>query len=159
MAKSRWGRLKPASRERAAEAGKRYGLSRDAVRARYNRGTYNPLAKDPLKRLPREVRQRAGPGGVVDWRGLALDSMRARLSDYYGYNDDRVVFMAENMSLRAAEFIATSTESELTKFASIHPDASGQFPPIEDWGLPPGFTLDDVTIEVDGELYNVFWYH
>jgi hypothetical protein len=85
--------------------------------------------------------------------------MIARLSDYYGFNEDRVVFMAENMSDKAAEFIATASESELTKFASIQPDANGNLPPIEQWGLPAGFTLDDVMIEVDGEQYNVFWYH
>jgi hypothetical protein len=85
--------------------------------------------------------------------------MQARMSDRYGFNDDRVAFMAENMSDKAAEFIATSSESELEKFASIQPDANGVMPPIEQWGLPPGFTLEDVTIEVNGEQYNVFWYH
>lgn len=159
MATSSWGRLSKSDRARATQAGQRYGLSRDAVRGRYNRGTYNPLSESPRERLPRELQQAAGPTGDIDWHALAERSMIARLSDYYGFNEDRVVFMAENMSDKAAEFIATASESDLTKYASIQADANGNLPPIEQWGLPSGFTLDDVTIEVDGELYNVFWYH
>lgn len=159
MATSSWGRLSKSDRAQATAAGKRYGLSRDAVRGRYNRGTYNPLSDSPRERLPRELRQVAGPSGDIDWHAAAERSMISRLSDYYGFSIDRVRYMAENMSDKAAEFIATASESELTKFASIQPDANGNLPPIEQWGLPPGFTLDDVTIEVDGELYNVFWYH
>lgn len=159
MATSSWGRLSKSDRARAAQAGQRYGLSRDAVRGRYNRGTYNPLSESPRERLPRELQRVAGPTGEIDWHRAAERSMIARLSDYYGFSEDTVAKLSEAMSDKAAEFIATASESELTKFASIQPDANGIYPPIEQWGLPPGFTLDDVTVEIDGERLNVFWYH
>jgi hypothetical protein len=101
----------------------------------------------------------AGPTGDIDWHRAAERSMVARLSDYYDFNEDTVAKLAELMSDKAAEFIATASESELTKFASIQADDNGNLPPIEQWGLPAGFTLDDVTVEINGELYNVFWYH
>jgi hypothetical protein len=168
MAKARpprvkWGDLSKERRDRAARAGKRYGLSRDAVRGRYNRGTYNPLSKDPVKNKPREVRRYIGGGGQVDWRRAALDTIRYHLSDYYKFNDQAVIYYTQNMTLRMAEFVATASEDELIRFASIQPieneDGDKVAPPIGDWGLPPGFTDTDVQVYVNGEWHNPFWYH
>lgn len=166
MARNRkWGQLSKATRERVArQEYAKWGLSRDAVRARYNRGTYNPLSRDPLQRLPREVRAHADPDtGEVDWRDLALHNMRLHLSDYFKYNDDAVVFFTENMNAATARIVAMSTEAELLQYASPQPirQADGTFkaPPIESWGLPPGITLKDVSVTVNGEWNNVFWYH
>jgi hypothetical protein len=155
----KWGSLSKTARNRAARAGREYGLSRDAVRARYNRGTYNPLARDPVKRLPRELQRHADESGQVDWHDLALEKLRATLSDYYKFNDDRIVFNSDRMSDKGAELVAMSTEDEILQWGSMQPDAEGNPPPIENWNLPPGYTLEDVSIYVNGEWYNIFWYH
>lgn len=160
----KFGELSKKSRERAARAGRQYGLSRDAVRGRYNRGTYNPLSTDPLTRLPRELRGRADPvTGELDWRDLALDNMRRHLSDYFKYNDDAVVFFTQSMSDDTARIVAMATEDELLQYASPQPvkqkDGSFKPPPIEQFGLPPGVKLKDVSVYVNGEWNNVFWYH
>jgi hypothetical protein len=161
MAKNRkWGSLSKTARNRAARAGERYGLSRDAVRARYNRGTYNPLARDPVKRLPRELQGHATDTGQVDWQDLARDKMLSVLSDYYKFNSDRITFNVSRMNDDVAELVAMSTENEILAWASMQPDAEGNPPPIEDWPLPPGFTLEDVSLyDADGNWYNIFWYH
>lgn len=160
---SKWGRLPAEDRARAARAGERWGLSRDAVRGRFNRGTYDPLGSDPVKALPREVARYAhetSTGAVsIDWQDAALHNMRNTFGDYFKYNDDAVVFFAENMSETLAEYVATASEDDLLRLAAIQPDADGNPPPIEDWGLPPNITMDDLTIEVNGEWYNPFWYH
>jgi len=159
----KFGDLSKAARDRAARAGREYGLSRDAVRKRYNRGTYNPLARDPSKNIPREYQRRSGPGVdfpvAVDWQELALENMRARLSDYFKYNDDAVVYFTQNMSDAMARIVAMATEDELLQYASIQPDSEGNPPSIEVWNLPPGITLNDVSVYVDGKWNNIFWYH
>lgn len=161
MARKRtFGQLSKASRERAERAGRQYGLNRQAVRKRYNRGTYNPLSTDPLMRLPREVRSHADLAGNVDWQELARENIRHHLSDFFKYNDDAVVFYTENMSDAAARLVAQATEHELLQYASIQPDKStGKFPPIEEWNLPPGLTLKDVTVNVNDQPVSIFWYH
>lgn len=161
MARKRtFGQLSKASRERAERAGRQYGLNRQAVRKRYNRGTYNPLSTDPLMRLPREVRAHADESGEVDWQQLALDNVRRQLSDYFKYNDDAVVFLTQNMNDAAARLVSLATEDELLAYASIQPDkTTGELPPIEQWNLPPGITLEDVTVNVNGQPVNIFWYH
>jgi len=158
----KWGELSKAARDRAARAGARYGLNRNAVRQRYNRGTYNPLSRDPLKNKPREVRKYVTETGAVDWHEAALQNMRLTFGDYYKYpaaNDDAIVGRIYSLSDAMAEYVATASEDELLRLASFQPDADGNPPPIEDWHLPPGMTLDDVSVYVNGEWTNPFWYH
>jgi len=165
---SKWGRLPAEDRARAARAGERYGLSRDAVRGRFNRGTYNPLSSDPIEALPREVRryvhETAGGGIEVDWQTAAERNMRLTFQDYNKWNPDTVVYMTERMSDALAEYVATASEDDLVNLASLQPvvdpdtGESGP-PPIEDWNLPPNITIDDLDIRIDGEWYNPFWYH
>jgi hypothetical protein len=162
---SKWGRLPAEDRARAARAGERYGLSRDAVRGRFNRGTYNPLSDDPIEALPREVRRYViGSGGgviTVDWQAAAERNMRLTFQDYFKFNEQTVVGLTEQMSDALAEFTATASENDLLALASIQPDAEGNPPPIEDWPLPPNtnLTIDDLDMRVNGEWYNPFWYH
>jgi hypothetical protein len=162
--RKRFGELSKAARDRAERAGKEYGLNRAAVRGRYNRGTYNPLSRDPLARLPREVRLHADPEtGEVDWQDLALENIRRHLSHYFKYIDDSVVFFTQRMNVRTARIVSMATEDELLKYASPQPimqrDGTFRPPPIEQWGLPPDVTLADVSVMVNGEWNNIFWYH
>jgi hypothetical protein len=183
MPKNRkWGTLSKEARARAARVGKRdYDLSRDAIRKRYNRGTYNPLARDPLKRVPREYRHRAipapdpapdpapgrGPGAAptsgVDWQALAAENISRQLGDFAKYNDDAIVFYTEHMSAEVARIVALASQDELLSYAAPQPvkDKDGNYvaPPIELWGLPPNFTIKDVSVNINGEWHNIFWYH
>lgn len=162
--KRKFGDLGKAARERAARAGREYGLTRRQTRERYNRGTFNPLSSDPGKRVPLEYRHFTGPGGTgVDWQEAALDNLRAKFGDYFKVNDDTLVFNAYHMSDDIARLVATAGEDELSAWASIQPDADGNAPDIEtlrDAGLPDWVTLDDIgTYDDDGNWYNIFWYH
>lgn len=160
---SKWGRLPKEDRARATRAGERWGLSRDAVRGRFNRGTYDPLSDNPVEALPREVRKyvyETGGGEVaIDWQSAAERNMRLTFQDYYKWNADTVVYLTEHMSDALAEYVATASEDDLVNLASLQPDAEGNPPPIEDWNLPPNITLDDLDVRIDGEWYNPFWYH
>jgi hypothetical protein len=159
--KRRFGELSKRARDRAARAGREHGLTRRQVRERYNRGTYSPFARTPEKRVPREFRRYTDDTGKVDWREAALDKMRTTFSDYYQYSDDSVVYYAENMPIEAARLIVMSTEAEMLHWGSVgQPDkTTGEPPPIENWNLPGGITLNDVSVYVNGEWNNVFWYH
>jgi hypothetical protein len=160
MPKNRkWGDLSKQARDRAERAGREYGLNRNATAKRYNRGTYNPLARDPIQRLPRELRARADAEGNVDWRAQAERNIAFHLSDYAKYNEHAVVFFTQNMAEDTARIVALATEDELLQYASPQADAEGNPPPIENWGLPPSVTLADVSVYIDGQWNNVFWYH
>lgn len=165
MPKNRkWGDLSKAARDRAARIADRdYDLTRNAVAKRYNRGTYNPLARDPIKRLPRELRRHADPvTGEVSWQDLAAQNIYRHLSEYAKYNDHAVIHFTSQANDKTAKIIALATEDELLQYASPQAvrQADGTFkpPPIEQWGLP-GVTIEDVSVYVGGEWNNVFWYH
>ncbi len=178
MPKNRkWGSLTKEARDRGARAGREYGLSRNAVAKRYNRGTYNPLARDPVKRLPREYRHAVTPAPTgtpepppgraptspVDWQTLAAENITRQLGEFAKYNDDAIVFYTEHMSAEVARIVALASQDELLAYAAPQPvkDKDGNFvaPPIELWGLPPNFTIKDVSVHINGEWHNIFWYH
>lgn len=157
----KWGDLTKAARERAVRnVPREYGLNRNAIAKRYNRGTMNPLSRNPLQRLPRELRPHADPAtGEIDWRLLAAENVKRHLGDFAKYNDHAVVYFAENMPIDTARIVAMATENELLQYASPQPDSDGNPPPIEQWGLPPSVTIADVSVTINGEWHNVFWYH
>ena len=156
----KWGELSKSARDRASRAGARYGLNRNAVAKRYNRRTYNPLARDPIKRLPRELRNHASPvTGAVDWHYESAANIHRHLSDYAKYNDHAVIYFTQSVNEDTARIIAMATEDELLQYASPQPDSDGNPPPIEQWGLPSSVTLADVSVYINGEWNNVFWYH
>jgi hypothetical protein len=158
--KRKFGELSKSARDRAARAGSRFGLTRRQVRERYNRGTYSPFANEPSRRVPTQYRPYASAGtSDVDWQEAALDNMRKTFEDYFKFNDDAVVYYTSNMSDEVARLVAMASEDELLQWASMQPDGEGNPPPIENWGLPPGITLDDVSAYVDGQWNNIFWYH
>jgi hypothetical protein len=79
--------------------------------------------------------------------------------DYFKFNEHTVADLTNEMSDALAEYVATASEDDLLRLAAIQPDADGNPPPIEDWGLPPNITMEDLDIEVNGEWVNPFWYH
>jgi hypothetical protein len=79
--------------------------------------------------------------------------------DYYKFNEHTVADLTNNMTDALAEYVATASEDDLLRLASLQPDADGNPPPLEDWGLPPNITMEDLDMRVDGEWYNPFWYH
>ena len=159
--KRRFGELSKTARNRAARMGREYGLNRRQVRERYNRGTYSPFARQPERRVPVQYRPFASAGSSdVDWQEAALDNLRAKLGDYFKFSDDAVVFYTSHASDDVARLMATASEDELLGWASVQPDAEGNPPDIEAFkGLPPGMTIDDVSVYVNDEWHNIFWYH
>jgi hypothetical protein len=158
--RKRWGELSKAARDRAARAGREYGLSRAAVQKRYNRGTYNPLSPDPVKRLPRELQQVADLEGNIDWAELAERNVLDKLSEYYKFNEDAVIANIYNYGNESLwRIMATATEDELITWASVQP-VNGDTPDRSAFvGLPPGLTVDDVGYFTNGQWNNIFWYH
>lgn len=158
--RKRFGDLTKAARERAYRAGKVHGLSREAIRKRYNRGTYNPLSTDPLKRLPAELRPHADEAGNVDWADLAERNMISKLRDYYTFNEDvAVANIHEYGNERVWKVMAMATEDELVTWASVQ-DVDGRAPDREAFaGLPGGLNVGDVGYYTNGKWNNIFWYH
>lgn len=158
--RKRFGDLSKAARDRAERAGRVHGLSRAAVRARYNRGTYNPLSTDPLKRLPAELRPHADETGQVDWARLAERNVIAKLGDYVKFNEDAVVDnIYTHGNERVWRVMAMATEDELITWASVQP-VNGQSPNIAAFsGLFGGLSIEDVCFYTNGGWNNIFWYH
>lgn len=159
-----FGSLSKAARDRAARAGAQYGLTRRQVRERYNRGTYNPFARqDPLQRIPPEFRGEASltPGGqiVVDWDALALTNMNAIFGEAspYGerikWNEFTVMTNIANMPERVVRVMAMATEDEMYEFAYVRSRD-------ENVRLPYGLTAADIFWQDEnGSWRNAFWYH
>ena len=164
MAKRRFGDLPKDARDRAARIGKaRFDLTRRQVRERYNRGTYNPYSRSPGGRVPLEFRAyRSAGSSDVDWQEAAEDKLRRTYEDYYKSNEDTIVYNAAHMGDALARVVVSASEDDLVAWASIQPDADGNPPDIEAWhllGLPEHITLDDVSVYIDGNWHNIFWYH
>jgi hypothetical protein len=165
MAKRKsFGDLPKDARDRAARIGKRnFDLTRRQVRERYNRGTYNPYARDPATRVPVEFRAYRSAGtSYIDWQEAALDNLRKTYEDYFKVNDDTLVYNAFHMSDDMARLTATSDEDQLTAWASIQSKADGSPPDLEtlrEQGLPDWVTVEDIGVMINDEWYNLFWYH
>ena len=175
MAK-RFGDLPKKSRERAALIGRtQWGLTREQVRGRYNRGTYNPFARgNPELRVPREYRSAAGvtESGqiVIDWEQLAYQNYNDKLGpgspkgETYKYNRFTVADNLSRTSETVLHIIAMASEDDLRAWASVQPDANGNGPDSQDafLGFPAaaGVTLEDLGYHDDsGNWINIFWYH
>jgi hypothetical protein len=166
--RKQFGKLTKAARDRAAREGQEYGLTRRQVRERYNRGTYNPLARGE-KRIPREYRdyaERGGGGVQIDWHGAAYANYDHKLGpnspsgETYKYNRFTVADNTDRASDQIARIMAMATENELRTWASPQPDNDGNAPPLESWtGLPPGLKLNDLGYNSGGSWANIFWYH
>lgn len=157
-----WGSLTKANRDKiTAQAERDYGLSRKQVRDRYNRGTFSPFARDPLKRVPTEFRRQAirTPTGqvTVDWPAAARANMRAQLGDYYKWNDKEVARNLSHANETVLRAISMATEDDLVSIAHIQN-------PLEAVDLPFGLSITDIGYFTEGkdgrmEWINIFWYH
>jgi hypothetical protein len=153
MAKPRkqWGQLSRAARERAArEAAKDYGLSRRQARERYNRGTYRPFSRDPVKRIP-ESAPRYPVSVGRDLKEAAIKNMDTKLGDYFSYNRFTILDAIEHhASTEALQRLAGASEDELTTWAAAQTRRSKNTP---QWLRTLGWTDDR------GKWHNIFWYH
>lgn len=153
-----WHNLSRAARDRAArEAAKDYGLSRRQARERYNRGTYSPFSRNPVKRIPQNAPRYPVTAGK-DLKAAAIANMDKKLGDYFGYNRFTVLEAIEHhASQEALARLAGASEDELTTWAQAQTayrmgrKGSGQKTPH--WLRTLGWT------DERGKWHNVFWYH
>lgn len=155
----KFGRLSPAARSRAARAGQEYGLTRRQVRERYNRGTFNPFARNDLTmRIPAEFRSqpvRFENGQIgVDWAALAQRNMLSHMGDYFKWSEDRVVSNIDHASREVQRAMAMATEDEIVEIAYIQSKEEA-----EGLQLPYGLSADNIGYYQNGEWRNIFWYH
>lgn len=165
----KFGDLPKAARERAYAIGeRRFGLSKSAVRNRYNRGTYDPYArKEPEKRIPKEFRGQmivTSEGLDVNWEALARQNISRMIgpdsgSEYYKYNDAQVREHVAMASTEVQRAMALATIDEFMELAFVRN-------PDEAVPLPFGLTVRDIGYYVDSkkhpgqrEWINLFWYH
>jgi hypothetical protein len=164
-ARKKFGELTARAKARAYAAGGRFDLSKRAVAARYNAGTYNPFArKDPLMRLPAEYRSEpviteAGTY-TVDWRALAVTNITYHLQDNSGgkFNPGRVRENVARAPEKIQRIMARASMHELSELAHIqNPTFTGEIPfNLDAWQI--GYiTISQKTGE--HEWHNLFWYH
>ena len=151
-----FGKLSKVSRERAVERGKIFHLSQKQVRDRYNRGTFNPLSRDPGQNVPTEYRGR-------DWHRMAQDNIYSALGDYNKYNDQAVLEVQEaqfpDKRNELLQLLALATADEIYTWAKVQ-DVDGRAPPKSAFiGLPPGYTVNDMGYYTNGRWNNILWYH
>ena len=157
--RKQFGKLTERNRDKIAQDAARYGLTRRQARERYNRGTYNPLARTETKRIP----QRASYYPVETGRALkdaAIKNMDAMLTDRvnkYGeianYNRFTVLDAIENHATDSAlRRMAGASESELAGWAEFQARRSFK-------GKATPEFVSSLGWYDDGEWHNVFWYH
>lgn len=156
MSKRRtFGQLSKNAQDRVLRAGREYGLDRKQIRDRYNRGTFNPLARRERLRVPTEFREFTPPStGETDWKAAAIANIRYHLSDYYKYNDSTMLIAVERLASEdVLKAMALLTEDELISLA--HVQSQYEFLP----NLPHGLTTADIGYYKNHEWHNIFWYH
>lgn len=153
MARQRkqWHQLSRAARDRAArQAAQDYGLNRRQARERYNRGTYSPFSRDPVKRVPKNAPRYPITAGR-DLKEAAVKNMDRKLGDYFSYNRFNVLdAIQHHASQEALAHMAGASEDELTTWASAQ-TRRGKSTPF--WLRNLGWYGSD------GKWHNVFWYH
>lgn len=157
-----WGSLTKRSRDRAArQAAEKYGLTRRQARERYGRGTFSPFSKDPVKRIPKSVRER--PHDYPRYQASAdLESLRERAfrnadsalsGESFQYNKFTVKDAIYNhASVDALMKIANASDDELMKWARAQTPGQAK-------RLVPGWKPDFGWSDDNGKWHNIFWYH
>lgn len=154
--KRQFGSLRKTSQDKIAREGSRYGLTRRQSRERYNRGTFNPLARTPEKRIP----ERAPYYPVAAGRELK-DRAMANADRALGFDDpfseanrfavlDAIEHHASDAALRR---MANASPDELRKWAKYQKARSYRRIQTPDWVRDLGWKDDN------GKWHNVFWYH
>lgn len=145
------------SRDRVARAGAQYGLTRRQTRERYNRGTYNPLSSNPVKRVP----ARAPYYPVVMGRSLkdqAIANMDRAFGERLKYNRFNVLDAIENHASEAAlRRMANASPDELEHWAEYQ-RRNSYTTRNGDRQVTPGF-VRSLGWSDHGRWRNVFWYH
>lgn len=155
--RKQWHELTPAARDRAARTAARdYGLSRRQARERYNRGTYRPFSRDPVKRIPKNAPRYPVALGR-DLKDAAIKNIDRRLGDLFQYNRFTVLDAIRNHASTAAlQRMAGASQDELQTWASFQ--ASKRDPTKPESRTP--FWLKNLGwYGNDGKWHNVFWYH
>jgi hypothetical protein len=158
--KKQFGELTERSRERIYQDATRFGLTHRQARERYNRGTYNPLARAPDRRIPKKAP--FYPVSVGDeLKDRAFKKMRGALGDRIAYNDE-VVYDAvyKHASHEALTRMANASADELSSWAEFQRKYSYTF---KSRGRGRQVTPDTVRslgfVNSKGKWVNVFWYH
>jgi len=151
--RKQFGDLTKRSQNRIAAEGSRYGLTRRQSRERYNRGTFNPLSRNPARAIP--ARAPYYPVQTGDTlKDRAFKNMRAKLGDTYQWNDkkvkDAIYFHASDDALRR---MAGASEDELSTWAESQKRYSYKGKATPEWLRSLGW------YDGKGKWRNVFWYH
>jgi hypothetical protein len=155
--KKQWHELTKASRDRAArQAAEQYGLTRRQARERYNRGTWSPFSRDPVKQIPLHAPRYPVKAGR-DLKTAAIKNMDTKLGDYIKYKRESVINAIEHhASIAALTRMAGASEDELRTWASWQRSKLNPSKPESDtpyWLRNLGWYNDD------NEWQNIFWYH
>jgi hypothetical protein len=132
-------------------------LTRRQSRARYNRGTFNPLSRNPSKAIPqRAPYYPVATGDTLKER--AYKNMRAMLGDRLRYNDKAVRKTVYNhASDEALRRMAGASADELETWAEAqrrysYTTKSNRKIVTPEWIRSLGWSDN-------GRWRNVFWYH
>lgn len=174
-----WGDLSQRTRNRYAREGERLGLNRRQQRAMFNRGTWNPGARDSdkqeqaYKRLPDDVIRHPEKYPQLEATERDIDSLREKITDrlfqLYDVDDPfsqtsrgMIVRNVGNASPVALVAMDRMTDAELKNQGSVFQVKNGRF--VQAGKLPHGLTKGDVTYTASGKdgktyTYSIFWYH
>jgi hypothetical protein len=151
--RKQFGQLTSRSQDKIAQEGSRYGLTRRQSRERYNRGTFNPLARTPVHRIP----QRAPYYPVASGQELkdrALRNMDAKLGDRLSYNREAVESaVTKHASDAALRRMAGASSDELESWAEAQRRNQYKGKQTPEWLRSLGW------VNSKGKWINVFWYH
>lgn len=155
--KKQFGDLSKRSQDRIAQEGSRFGLTRRQSRERYNRGTFNPLARTPDRRIPRHAPYYPVSAGE-ELKTAALKNMDAKLGDRFAYNRDTVQLALGHASDDALRRMAGASDDELDSWAEFqrrygYTSKSGRKQETPEWLRSLGW------VNKKGKWVNVFWYH
>ena len=156
--KKQFGELSKRSQDRIAQDASRFGLTRRQARERYNRGTYNPLARTPDRRIPKKAPfYPVSTGDVLKDR--AFKKIRSALGDRFSYNDDAVHdAVYKHASHEALVRMANASADELEAWAGYqrkfsYKSKAGERRQTPEWLRSLGW------VNSEGKWINVFWYH
>lgn len=134
-----WSALKSATQKRKLGFYRKQGLSDSQIRARYNAGTLGPqtaarghaqtperpsLARRNPERYERYLRKRertgGGPRQPEQWRIDAYNNIKAKIGEYFRYNDNTVRLHCFQMMTRAeGEWTINADEEMIVQRARV----------------------------------------
>ena len=157
--KRQFGDYTPANRDRIAREGARYGLTRRQSAERLNRGTFNPLSRDPVKQVPQHA-----PFYPLETGRVLRDRAMQNIDKIVDYDDpfmiakgvDRTTILdaiENHASEQALIRMANASEAELKDWARYQKAYSYKGKKTPEWVRSLGWT------DGNGKWHNIFWYH